>query len=121
MSLTSHLDHLTSHLSRLDVLLGPSGRPLVPSWPIWGPPGVILGRPEGPKQCKNQWFFNHFTFATFRISGPTLDLTWAILDLAWAILAPSWAPLGVSWASVGVLRAPLGGLWEVQGPLLESS
>ena len=80
-----------------------------------------MGRPGGPKHNKNQWFFNNFTFATFRISGPTLDPTWAILDLSWAILAPSWAPLGVSWAPLGVLRAPLGGLWWVQGRLLEPS
>ena len=74
-----------------------------------------MGRPGGPKHNKNL-FFNNFTFATFRISGPTLDSTWAPLDLSWAILVPSWAPLVVSWASLGVLRGPLGGLWGSKGP-----
>ena len=75
---------------------------------------MILRRPGGPKHHKNKLFFNNFTFATFRISGPTLDPTWAILD-------PSWAPLGVSEAPLDVLRAPLGDLWGVQGALLEPS
>ena len=78
--------------------------------------------PGGTKHHKNKLFFlNNFTFATFRISGPTLDPTWAILDPSWAPLTPSWTPLGVSWPPQGVLRAPLGGLWGVQGRLLEPS
>ena len=96
------MDRLTSHLGRLDVLLGPSG-----------PFGALLGSSWDGQEARNAYktngFFNNFTFAPFRISGPTLDPTWAILGPSWVTLDPSWGPLG---RLLGLSGRPKGSPWR---------